>query len=87
MHSAEYIALVGSFMLVGLEAIIRILTLALRSCTISSSRLLADQILASTIIQLCYRASRRLFNRFTSPAEKKRELRNKSMLPRPWYGS
>lgn len=30
MHRAEYIALVGSFFLVGLEAIIRILTLALR---------------------------------------------------------
>jgi hypothetical protein len=28
--SAEYVALVGSFFLVGLEAIIRILTLALR---------------------------------------------------------
>jgi len=30
MHRAEYIALVGSFLLVGLEALIRILTLALR---------------------------------------------------------
>jgi len=30
MHRAEYIALVGSFCLVGLEAVIRILTLALR---------------------------------------------------------
>jgi len=30
MHRAEYIALVGSFFLVGLEALIRILTLALR---------------------------------------------------------
>jgi hypothetical protein len=28
--SAEYVALVGSFLFVGLEAIIRILTLALR---------------------------------------------------------
>jgi len=54
---AEYIALVGSFFLVGLEAIIRILTLAL----------------PSTIITLCYRVSRRLFNRFTSPAAKKSE--------------
>ncbi|KAK0105081.1 cholesterol esterase [Cadophora gregata] len=54
---AEYIALVGSFFLVGLEAIIRILTLAL----------------PSTIIHLFYRASRRLFNRFTSPAAKKSE--------------
>ncbi|KAL2062069.1 hypothetical protein VTL71DRAFT_6335 [Oculimacula yallundae] len=57
LNIAEYIALVGSFFLVGLEAIIRILTLAL----------------PSTIITLCYRASRRLFNRFTSPAAKKSE--------------
>ncbi|KAK2624124.1 hypothetical protein QTJ16_006758 [Diplocarpon rosae] len=54
---AEYIALVGSFILVGLEALIRILTLAL----------------PSSIITLCYRASRRLFNRFTSPASKESE--------------
>ena len=31
INRAEYIALVGSFLLVGLEAIIRILTLALRT--------------------------------------------------------
>ncbi|KAH7372158.1 Alpha/Beta hydrolase protein [Cadophora sp. MPI-SDFR-AT-0126] len=57
LNIAEYIALVGSFFLVGLEAIIRILTLAL----------------PSTIITLCYRVSRRLFNRFNSPAAKKSE--------------
>ena len=32
MHSFEYLALVGSFVLVGLEAIVRVLTLALRMC-------------------------------------------------------
>ncbi len=32
-RSYEYLALVGSFVLVGLEAIIRVLTLALRACT------------------------------------------------------
>jgi lysosomal acid lipase/cholesteryl ester hydrolase len=62
LNIAEYVALVGSFILVGLEAFIRILTLAL----------------PSTIIQLCYRASRRLFNQFTSPATKKAETRKKS---------
>ncbi|KAI9047006.1 hypothetical protein LZ554_009080 [Drepanopeziza brunnea f. sp. 'monogermtubi'] len=51
---AEYIALVGSFFLVGLEALVRVLTLAL----------------PSSIINLCYRASRRLFNRFASRATK-----------------
>lgn len=33
---------------------------------------------ASTIIQLCYRISRRLFNRFRSQASKKSESKNKS---------
>jgi len=32
MARSEYIALAGSFILVGFEAIIRILTLALRMC-------------------------------------------------------
>ncbi|KAL3422386.1 ab-hydrolase associated lipase region [Phlyctema vagabunda] len=63
LNLSEYIALVGSFFLVGLEAIIRILTLAL----------------PSTIIQLFYRASRRLFNRFTSPATKKSETHKKNI--------
>lgn len=36
MISTEYFALVGSFLLVGLEALIRVLTLALRKCTIAS---------------------------------------------------
>jgi lysosomal acid lipase/cholesteryl ester hydrolase len=36
MHRAEYIALVGSFFLVGLEALIRILTLALRMSLMQS---------------------------------------------------
>lgn len=36
MISTEYFALVGSFLLVGLEALIRVLTLALRKFTIAS---------------------------------------------------
>lgn len=63
LNPAEYIALVGSFILVGLEAIIRILTLAL----------------PSTLLQLFYGASRRLFNRFTSPQQKKAQERRKSI--------
>ncbi|RDW62299.1 alpha hydrolase-10 [Coleophoma cylindrospora] len=63
LNLSEYIALVGSFFLVGLEAIIRILTLAL----------------PSTIIQLFYRASRQLFNRLISPAAKKSEKKKKNV--------
>jgi len=63
LNLSEYVALVSSFILVGLEALIRILTLAL----------------PSTVIKLCYRASRRLFNRFTSPAEKKSETKKKNV--------
>ncbi|KAI1392147.1 alpha/beta-hydrolase [Hypoxylon trugodes] len=59
----EYVALVGSFLLVGLEAIIRVLTLAL----------------PSSLINLFYRASRQLFNRLTSPAQKRAEQRRKSI--------
>ncbi|ETS74043.1 hypothetical protein PFICI_13909 [Pestalotiopsis fici W106-1] len=63
LNPAEYIALVGSFILVGLEAIIRILTLAL----------------PSSLLQLFYGASRRLFNQFTSPQQKKAQERRKSI--------
>ncbi|KAI0600591.1 Alpha/Beta hydrolase protein [Biscogniauxia sp. FL1348] len=63
LNIAEYVALVGSFFLVGLEAIIRILTLAL----------------PSTLLDLFYRASRRLFNTLTSPAQKRAEERRKSI--------
>ncbi|KAG9237676.1 Alpha/Beta hydrolase protein [Amylocarpus encephaloides] len=55
LNIAEYLALVGSFLLVGLEAIIRILTLAL----------------PTSIINLFYRASRRSYNKFTSPSARK----------------
>ncbi|SPN99954.1 related to triacylglycerol lipase [Cephalotrichum gorgonifer] len=59
----EYFALVGSFCLVALEAFIRILTLAL----------------PESIISLCYRASRRLFIRLESPAQKRAEQRKQSI--------
>ncbi|KAF6818295.1 triacylglycerol lipase [Colletotrichum sojae] len=63
LNIVEYVALVGSFLLVGLEAIIRVLTLAL----------------PSPLISLFYRASRRLFNRFSTPAHKRAEQRKKSI--------
>ncbi|KAI1141069.1 alpha/beta-hydrolase [Hypoxylon sp. FL0543] len=59
----EYFALVGSFLLVGLEALIRVLTLAL----------------PPSLLNLFYRASRRLFNRLTTPAQKRAEQRRKSI--------
>ncbi|KAI1080160.1 alpha/beta-hydrolase [Whalleya microplaca] len=63
LNITEYAALVGSFFLVGLEAIIRILTLAL----------------PSSLLNLCYRASRRLFNSLTTPAQKRAERRRQSI--------
>lgn len=80
-RSTEYIALVGSFLLVGLEAIIRILTLALREhrrCLLRQG----DTWLTATapfLVNLCYRASRRIFHKFSSPAQKKAENRKKCM--------
>jgi lysosomal acid lipase/cholesteryl ester hydrolase len=61
--SAEYFALVGSFVLVGLESIVRILTLAL----------------PTSLLSLFQAASRRLFNRLTSPEQKRAEQRRKSI--------
>ncbi|KAH6646952.1 Alpha/Beta hydrolase protein [Truncatella angustata] len=63
LNPTEYVALVGSFCLVGLEAIIRILTLAL----------------PNSLLQLFYGASRRLFNRYTSPKQKKAQEHRKSL--------
>ncbi|KAK4192752.1 putative sterol esterase [Podospora australis] len=63
LNIAEYVALIGSFLLVGLEAFIRVFTLAL----------------PPTLLQLCYGGSRRVFNRLTSPAQKRAEQRRKSV--------
>ncbi|KAI0010860.1 alpha/beta-hydrolase [Xylariaceae sp. FL0662B] len=63
LNITEYVALVGSFCLVGLEAFIRVLTLAL----------------PSTLLNLFYQASRRLFNSLTSPAQKRAERRRQSI--------
>ncbi|KAL7812358.1 Alpha/Beta hydrolase protein [Trichoderma aethiopicum] len=63
LHATEYISIVASFFLVGLEVIIRVLTLAL----------------PSFLVEFFYRASRRLFNVFSSPAQKKAESKRKSI--------
>ncbi|KAK3298388.1 Alpha/Beta hydrolase protein, partial [Chaetomium fimeti] len=63
LNITEYVALVGSFLLVGLEAFVRIFTLAL----------------PSSLLELCYGVSRRLFNRLASPAQKRAERRRKSI--------
>ncbi|KKO99774.1 lysosomal acid lipase/cholesteryl ester hydrolase [Trichoderma harzianum] len=63
VYSTEYISIVVSFFLVGLEAIIRVLTLAL----------------PSFLVTFFYQASRRLFNVFSSPAQKKAESKKKSI--------
>ncbi|KAK4246668.1 Alpha/Beta hydrolase protein [Corynascus novoguineensis] len=63
LNVIEYVALVGSFLLVGLEAFVRIFTLAL----------------PASLLDLCYRVSRRLFNRLTSPAQKRAERRRRSV--------
>ncbi|KAJ3558828.1 hypothetical protein NPX13_g9636 [Xylaria arbuscula] len=57
--STEYVALIGSFLFVALEAIIRILTLAL----------------PASLINLFTDASRYIFNRISSPAHKRAEER------------
>lgn len=63
LNVTEYVALIGSFLLVGLEAFIRVFTLCL----------------PPSLLQLCYGGSRRLFNRLTSPAQKRAEQRRKSV--------
>ncbi|KAJ2897548.1 hypothetical protein MKZ38_004620 [Zalerion maritima] len=59
----EYIALLGSFILVGLEAAIRVVTLAL----------------PSALLNLCYKGSQLLFNTLSSPAAKRARRRRKSI--------
>lgn len=59
----EYVAVIGSFIFVGLEVIIRVLTFAL----------------PSPLISLCYRASRRLFNKWGPESHKKESERKHEM--------
>ncbi|KAG6016352.1 hypothetical protein E4U54_001658 [Claviceps lovelessii] len=59
----EYFALVGSFFLIGLEAVIRVLTLAL----------------PTFVVSFLYLVSRRLFIRFTTAEHKKAEKKKQSI--------
>jgi lysosomal acid lipase/cholesteryl ester hydrolase len=60
----EYLALLVSFILIGLEGFIRIVTLAL----------------PSPIINVFYRSSRRLFNAFSSPTSRKTRNTKKKIV-------
>ncbi|KAI1110706.1 Alpha/Beta hydrolase protein [Nemania sp. NC0429] len=63
LNPIEYIALICSFLFVAFESIIRILTLAL----------------PTSLINVFYEASRRIFNSVSSPAQKKAEEKKKSI--------
>ncbi|KAI0188486.1 Alpha/Beta hydrolase protein [Xylaria flabelliformis] len=63
LNPTEYVALIGSFLFVALEAIIRILTLAL----------------PTSLVNLFTDASRRIFNSVTSPAHKRAEERKNAI--------
>ncbi|KAF2418019.1 alpha/beta-hydrolase [Tothia fuscella] len=64
LHAWEYLALLASFVLIGLEGIIRIITLAL----------------PNPIIHLFYRSSRRLFNYLSSPNSRKTRNTKKKIV-------
>ncbi|KAI1307529.1 Alpha/Beta hydrolase protein [Xylaria venustula] len=63
LNPTEYVALIGSFLFVALESIIRILTLAL----------------PNSLVYLFTDASRRIFNRVSSPAQKRAEERKNAI--------
>ncbi|KAI0453320.1 Alpha/Beta hydrolase protein [Xylaria acuta] len=63
LNPTEYVALIGSFLFVAFEAIIRILTLAL----------------PTSLVNLFTDASRRIFNSVTSPAHKRAEERKNAV--------
>ncbi|KAI9812304.1 MAG: cholesterol esterase [Pycnora praestabilis] len=58
----QYLALLGSFILIGLESLITIITLAL----------------PQPVIRFCYNRSRNLFNTFSSPQGKRLRIKEKS---------
>jgi lysosomal acid lipase/cholesteryl ester hydrolase len=64
LHPWEYVALLASFILIGLEGVIRIITLAL----------------PTPIINLFYRSSRRLFNYLSSPSSRKTRNTKKKIV-------
>lgn len=64
LRPLEYLALLVSFILIGLEGFIRIVTLAL----------------PTPIINVFYRSSRRLFNYLSSPKSKRKRNTNKKIV-------
>ena len=63
MIRREYLALLGSLILVAFEAFIRIITLGL----------------PQPVIRFCYNTSKKLFNKLSSPKSKQARARNKSI--------
>ncbi|KAF2834972.1 alpha/beta-hydrolase [Patellaria atrata CBS 101060] len=64
LHLREYIALLGSFILIGLESLIYIITLAL----------------PGPIIRFCYQSSRKAFNYLSSPQGRRSRNRKKALV-------
>jgi lysosomal acid lipase/cholesteryl ester hydrolase len=64
LHPLEYLALLGSLVFLLLELLLRIVTLAL----------------PDPVINLCYRASRRLFNYLASPSSKRSNNKKKTIV-------
>ncbi|KAI9695878.1 MAG: cholesterol esterase [Candelina mexicana] len=63
-YLSEYLALLGSFVLIGLEVFIRVITLAL----------------PQPIIRFCYNRSRNVFNALSSPTGRRARLREKTIV-------
>ncbi|KAH3920023.1 hypothetical protein HBH56_021770 [Parastagonospora nodorum] len=63
LHIREYVALVLSMILIGLESFIAVITLAL----------------PTPIINLCYRLTRRIWNQLSSPSSKRSRQRKKGV--------
>jgi lysosomal acid lipase/cholesteryl ester hydrolase len=63
LHIREYVALVLSIILIGLESFIAVITLAL----------------PTPIINLCYRLTRRIWNQLSSPSSKRSRQRKKGV--------
>jgi lysosomal acid lipase/cholesteryl ester hydrolase len=63
LHIREYVALVLSIILIGLESLIAVITLAL----------------PTPIINLCYRLTRRIWNQLSSPSSKRSRQRKKGV--------
>lgn len=82
LEPAEYFALIGSFLLVGFEAVIRVLTLALRQYRLPVTvELLLTLHAATSLITLFYKLSSLIFTRLSTPAQRRAEERKKCQHP------